>query len=76
MEITLGQHFNIREKPTVILYTYINHHAQPPIITQHNHCVVHSYEDSTNNNVDNSILSSHTRIGAWVNSMYEAGRPR
>ena len=40
MEITLGQPYNIREKPTVILYTYINHHAQPPIITQHNHCVV------------------------------------
>ena len=40
MEITLGQQYNIREKPTVILYryTYINHHAQPPIITQHDHC--------------------------------------
>ena len=22
----------------IILYTCINHHAQPPIITQHNHC--------------------------------------
>ena len=33
MEVTLGQQYNIREKPTVILYTYINHHAQPPIIT-------------------------------------------
>ena len=49
MEIILGQQCNIREKPAVILYIYINHHAQPPIITQHDHTVVvHSYEDSTN----------------------------
>ena len=27
MEITLGQQYNVGEKPTVILYTYINHHA-------------------------------------------------
>ena len=27
--------YNVGEKPTAILY--INHHAQPPIIPQHNH---------------------------------------
>ena len=27
MEITLGQQYNVGEKPTVILYTYINRHA-------------------------------------------------
>ena len=30
MEITLGQQYNIGEKPIVILYTYINHHAGTP----------------------------------------------
>ena len=35
--VTLGQQYNVGEKPTAILYTYINHHAQPPIIPQHNH---------------------------------------
>ena len=30
MEITLGQQYNVGEKPTVILYTYINRHAEPP----------------------------------------------
>ena len=30
MEITLGQQYNVGEKPTVILYTYINHHAGTP----------------------------------------------
>ena len=30
MVVTLGQHYNVREKPTIIVYTYINHHAGPP----------------------------------------------
>ena len=37
MVVTLDQQYNVEEKPTVILYAYINHHAQPPIITGHNH---------------------------------------
>ena len=28
--VTLGQQYNIGEKPTVILYTYINRHAGTP----------------------------------------------
>ena len=28
--ITLGQQYNIGEKPTVTLYTYINHHVGTP----------------------------------------------
>ena len=30
MVVTLGQHYNTGEKPTVILYTYINRHAGTP----------------------------------------------
>ena len=30
MVVTLGQRYNIGEKPTVILYTYINRHAGTP----------------------------------------------
>ena len=30
MHITLGQQHNVGEKPTVILYTYINRHAGTP----------------------------------------------
>ena len=41
MVVTLGQQYNVGEKPTVILYTYINHQAQPPNITQHITSVVH-----------------------------------
>ena len=28
MAVTLGQHYNVEEKPTVVLYTYINRHAR------------------------------------------------
>ena len=30
MEITLGRQYNVGEKPTVILYTYITRHAGTP----------------------------------------------
>ena len=30
MVVTLGQQYNIGEKPTVILYTYINRHVGTP----------------------------------------------
>ena len=30
MTVTLGQQYNIGEKPTVILYTYFNRHAGTP----------------------------------------------
>ena len=35
MVVTLGQQYNLEEKPIVIMYTYINHHAQLPVIIQH-----------------------------------------
>ena len=34
MVVTLDQQYNVEEKPTAILYTYINRHAEPPIITK------------------------------------------
>ena len=47
--VTLGQQYNVGEKPTVILYTYINRHAEPPAnITKHK-----------NNTV---VPSNHTRL--------------
>ena len=35
MVVTLGQQYNVGEKPTVILYTYINRHAEPPNIAKY-----------------------------------------
>ena len=32
MVVTLGQQYNVGEKPTVILHTYVNRHVQPPNI--------------------------------------------
>ena len=34
MAVTLGQQYNVGEKPTDILYTYNNHHAEPRSITK------------------------------------------
>ena len=34
MVVTLGEQYNIGEKPTVILYTYINHHTESSSITK------------------------------------------
>ena len=35
MVVTLGQQYNVGEKPTAILYTSINHHAEPLNKTRH-----------------------------------------
>ena len=37
---TSGQQNNIREKPSVILYTYINHHAGTPKLQIKEHSLV------------------------------------
>ena len=37
MVVTLGLQCNVGEKPTVILHTYINRHAEPPDITDLSH---------------------------------------
>ena len=74
MVVTLCQQYNVGENPTVILYTYINHHAEPPTITKHKHC---------SSAIDKRILvlmsiivpSNHTRMGAWVNSKMSGRNP-
>ena len=38
MVVTLGQQYNVGEKPTVILYTYINRHAGTPEKTKQKPC--------------------------------------
>ena len=40
MVVTLDQQYNIGEKPTVMLYTYINRHAGTPDKTKQKHCSV------------------------------------
>ena len=34
MAVTLGQQYMVGKKPTVILCTFINRHAEPPSITK------------------------------------------
>ena len=63
MVVTLGQQYNVGEKPTVILYTYINHHAQPSIIIQHNHCGTRYIVKEDNTNADNSTIEEYKSRG-------------
>ena len=56
MVVTLGQQYNVGEKPNVTLYIYtpsINHHAEPPNKTKHKLCT----------NVDNSTIESYKNRG-------------
>ena len=57
----LGLTVIVEENPTAIMYTYINHHAQPPIIPHHNHTVIHSYEYSPT--IDNSTIETFRNRG-------------
>ena len=45
MVITLGQQYNLGEKPTVILYTYINRHAGTPDKNKTKTFLVHNKKD-------------------------------
>ena len=73
MVVTLGQQYHVGEKLTVILYTYINSHAEPPSITKQKTMqytvkrVVIIY--------DNSAIEPYTNIGAWVNSKMSDRNP-
>ena len=65
-KVTLGQQYNVGEKPTVILYTYINPHAELPNITKQDNIVL-SQEDSTWYLI--VVPSDLTRIGARVKTV-------
>ena len=46
MVVTMGQQYIVEEKPTVIMYTYINRHAGPPNKTKLKKGVVIIYDNS------------------------------
>ena len=75
MVVTLGQRYNVGEKPAVILYTYINHHAEPPVITKHKHCSTYLVVKRIVLIMSIIVPSNHTRIGAWVNNKMSGRNP-
>ena len=80
MEITLGQQYNVGEKPTVILciYTYyINRYTGTPekTVNQNRDNVVHHHIDKRIVLMSTIVPSNHTRIGAWVNSKMSGRNP-
>ena len=51
MVVTLGQQHNIGEKPTVMLYTYLNRRAGTPDKTKQKHCSTYLNRLVSNNTV-------------------------
>ena len=56
MVVTLGQQYNIGEKPTVILYSYINRHAGTPDKQQRQNIS----PSSNNKDESNTIIETRT----------------
>ena len=59
MVITLGQQYNAGEKPTVILYTYINRHAGTPTKGKTNQYIIKQYKDKSNTIIETSTAEDH-----------------
>ena len=73
MVVPLGQQYNIGEKSTVILYTYINRHAGTPAKQQRqNSCCVTS---SNNSDQSNPIIATRTEDHDDVESSYQVHDP-
>ena len=53
MVVTLGQQYDVGEKPTVILYTYINRHAGTP----------EKQQKQCNNSTSNMVVIIYCYIG-------------
>ena len=56
---------HVEEKLTVILYTYINRHAEPPNITKHeNNSAIEPY----NNNIRNLLVYSTIQTVQYISN--------
>ena len=58
MVITLGQQYNVGEKPTVILYTYTNRHAGTPTKGKTNNTSSND-KDKSNTIIETSTAEDH-----------------
>ena len=59
MVITLGQQYNVGEKPTVILYTYINRHAGTPTKGKTKQNTSSNNKDKSNTIIETSTAEDH-----------------
>ena len=59
MVITLGQQYNVGEKPTVILYTYINRHAGTPTKGKTNQYITNNKDKSNTIIIETSTAEDH-----------------
>ena len=58
MVITLGQQYNVGEKPTVILYTHINRHAETPTKRKTKQYII-KHKDKYNTTIETRTAEDH-----------------
>ena len=59
MVVTLGQQYNIGEKPTVILYSYINRHAGTPDKQRRQKSTLSNNKDKSNTIIETRTTEDH-----------------
>ena len=76
MVVPLGQHYNIGEKPTVILYSYINRHVQGhQKNSKDKTLVVVCVTSSNNKDESNTTIATRTEDHDDVESSYQVHDP-
>ena len=74
MVVPLGQQYNIGEKPTVILYSYINRHAGTPEKQQRQKSCLKKNDISNNKDESNTVIETITEEHD-VESLYQVRDP-
>ena len=75
MVVPLGQQYNIGEKSTVILYSYINRHAGTPEKQQRQKQLLLCVTSSNNKDQSNTIIVTRTEDHDDVESSYQVHDP-
>ena len=75
MMVTLGQQYNIGEKPTVVLNTYIDRHTGAPYkqprqinistLSNNKYDSITTFETSTDDHGDDGIIQVHESVFTW-----------
>ena len=75
MVVPLGQQYNIGEKPTVILYSYINSPCRDTRKTAKTKQLLLCVTSSNNKNESNTIIATRTEDHDDVESSYQVHDP-
>ena len=69
MVVTLGQQYNIGEKPTVILYSYINRHAGTPEKQRKQNSTSSNNKDESNTIIIETRTEDHDDVESSLSNL-------